>query len=105
MARPFLPSIRSVAAWNSRSAPFGLARRGAHLGRPIGPDAELVLPLWRLRADVELGDRERALAEGRADAVGGRVAAADHDDMLAAGQDRRFAGHIFRPTRRFCCTR
>ena len=67
---------------------FGLRGRGAHLGRPVGPDGELVFLLRRLRADVELGDADRALAEGGADAVGSGVATADHDDMLAAGHDR-----------------
>ena len=67
---------------------FGLRRRGAHLRRPIGPDRKLVFLFGRLRADVELGDAHRALAERRADAVGRRIAAADDDDMLAAGDDR-----------------
>ena len=47
VTRPFLPSSPRVAAWNSRSAPFGLARRGAHLGRPVRPDRQLVLALGR----------------------------------------------------------
>src|SRR5690606_23269062 len=67
---------------------LGLAGRGPHLGRPIGPDGELVLLLRRLWADVELGDAHGALAEGGADAVRRRVAAADHHDMHAAGEDR-----------------
>ena len=85
---------------------LGLRGGGAHLGRPIGPDGELVFLLRRLRADVELGDRDRALAEGGADAVGRGVAAADDDDMLAAGEDRPAASRAAMsspPTRRFCC--
>src|SRR5208282_903422 len=49
---------------------------------------ELVLGLRRHRQDFELGHLEGALADGRADAVGTRVAAADHHDMFAAGEDR-----------------
>src|SRR5271166_1296974 len=43
--------------------------------------------LGRLGQELELGDRARALAHGVADAVGAGVAAADHDDVLAAGAD------------------
>ena len=42
----------------------------------------------RLRHDFEIGDRQRALAERGADAVGAGVAAADDDDVLAVGEDR-----------------
>ena len=42
----------------------------------------------RRRKDFEIGHRQRALADRRADAVGAGVAAADDDDVLAAGQDR-----------------
>src|SRR5690606_8486431 len=59
---------------------FRLAGGGAHLGRPIGPDRQLVFPLRRTRTDVELCDAHRALTESGADAVGRGVAAAnDHD--------------------------
>ena len=49
--------------------------RGARLGRP--------------GQDLELGDALRALADGRADAVGAGVAAADDDHVLAGGGDGR----------------
>src|SRR4051794_38602911 len=42
---------------------LGLAGRGPHLGWPIGPDRKLVLALRRPRSNVELRDREGALAE------------------------------------------
>src|SRR5207249_2794633 len=68
-------------------AAFLLARGGAVLDRPERPAQPLVLLLRRLRKDLELGDRSRALAVGGADAVGPGVAAADDDDMLALGID------------------
>ena len=43
------------------------------------------------RHDLELGHRGRALPERGADAVRAGVAAADHDDMLALGENRRRA--------------
>ena len=43
--------------------------------------------LGRRRHDFELGDGFRALPERSADAVRAGVAAADHDDMLAVGED------------------
>src|SRR3970282_2576995 len=71
----------------ARSA-FGLARRGAELERPVGPGERLVLLVRRLGKDLELRDRDGALPERWADAVGARVAAADHHDLLAFCQDR-----------------
>ena len=68
---------------------FLVARRGAQLQRPVRPRQQLVLVLGRLRHDLEIDDRDRALADRGADAVGAGVAAADHDDMLAGGEDRR----------------
>ena len=67
---------------------FLLARRGAQLQRPVRPGQQLVLLLGRPRHDLELRDRERALADRGADAVGAGVAAADDHDVLAAGEDR-----------------
>ncbi len=67
---------------------FRLAGRSAHLGRPIGPDAELVFLFRRLRTDIELGHIDRALTESRADAIRCRIAAADNYDMLAACENR-----------------
>ncbi|MCY1222764.1 hypothetical protein D9M72_348680 [compost metagenome] len=69
-------------------SPFGLAGRGAHLRCPERPDGKLVFLLRRLRADVELGHLDRALAEGGADAVRRGIATADDHDVLAAGEDR-----------------
>ena len=43
--------------------------------------------LGRRRHDLELGHRHRALPERSADAVRAGVAAADHDHMLAAGEN------------------
>ena len=68
---------------------FGLARRGAHLQRPVRPGQALVLVLGRRRHDFELRHRQRALPERGADAVRSGVAAADHHHMLAAGENVR----------------
>ena len=68
-------------------AAFLVRRRGPQLDRPIRPDERLVLLLGRLRQELELGDRLRALAIRRADAIRTRVAAADDDHVLAGGQD------------------
>ena len=46
-------------------------------------------PRW-LRADIELHNALRALAQRRPKAVRSRVAAADDDDVLSAGVDRRY---------------
>ena len=67
---------------------FLLRRRGAQLERPVRPGQRLVLVHRRLRHDLELGDRRRALAVRGADTVRAGVAAADHDDMLARRDDR-----------------
>ena len=66
---------------------FLVARRGAQLERPFRPGQQLVLVHRRLRHDLEIGHRERALADGGADAVGAGVAAADHHDVLAVGEN------------------
>ena len=42
----------------------------------------------RCRKNFEVGHRQRTLADRGADAVGAGVAAADDDDVFAAGQDR-----------------
>ena len=68
---------------------FFVARRRAQLQRPVRPGQHLVLDRRRLRHDLEIPHRERALADRGADAVGAGVAAADDDDVLAAGEDRR----------------
>src|SRR5690606_15654181 len=68
--------------------PLRLARRGSHLGRPVGPDRKLVFLFRGLRPYVELGDSHRALPEGGPDAIRGGVAAADDDNMLSACHDR-----------------
>jgi hypothetical protein len=57
--------------------------------RPVRPGDALVLVLGRRRHDFELRDGFRALPERRADAVRTGVAAADHDDMLAFGENVR----------------
>ena len=67
---------------------LGLGGGGAELGGPIGPHRQLVFLHGRYGADVELGDRERTLAEGGAHAIRGGVAAAHHHHVLAAGEDR-----------------
>src|SRR5574337_1095097 len=67
---------------------FLVARRGSELHGPVRPGEELVLMLGRHGQNFELRHFERALADRGADAVGARVAAADDDDVLAAGEDR-----------------
>ena len=74
---------------------FRLRRRGPEFRRPIRPDGHLVFLERRDGADVELRDRERALTECRADAVGRGVTAADDDDMLATGPDRQLVTFRF----------
>ena len=68
---------------NSRSAPSSWLDEVRSLIGQFGQVSALFSLLGRHRHDLELGDRERALAEGGADAVGAGVAAADDDDMLA----------------------
>src|SRR5271166_5153138 len=70
-----------------------MARRGAQLERPVRPGDKLVLGKGRRRHDLEIGDGERALADGGADAVGAGVAAADHHDVLA-GRENRLAAVV-----------
>src|SRR6202030_135373 len=77
---------------------FLVARRGAQLERPLRPSEELVLARGRLRHDLEIRHRARALADRSADAVRAGIAAADDHDVLAAGEDRlplrlRFPAH------------
>ena len=88
---PFSPTARLVSTAQSRSHAFLMRVRGAQLERPVRPDQRLVLLLRRLRQDLELGDRGRALADRGADAVRAGIAAADHHDMLALGGDRAVA--------------
>ncbi|ABA48089.1 hypothetical protein BURPS1710b_3715 [Burkholderia pseudomallei 1710b] len=64
-------------------AAFLVRRRRAQLDRPVRPHERLVLRLGRLRQQLELRDVLRAVAVRRADAIRTRVAAADHDDVLA----------------------
>src|SRR5260370_11978294 len=54
----------------------------------MGPSELLVFLGGRLQHDLEIGDRERALADRRADAVGAGIAAADHHHMLVGREDR-----------------
>ena len=53
------------------------------------PGRFVVAAVGRFRQDFQLGDADRALADRRADAVAARVAAADHDHVLALGGDHR----------------
>jgi hypothetical protein len=64
-----------------------MRRRRTELDRPVGPHERLVLLLGRLRQQFELRDRFRFLPIRRTDAVGAGVAAADHDHILAPGDD------------------
>src|SRR5262249_58174421 len=68
--------------------PLFVARWRPQLERPIGPGDRLVLLCGRLRHDLEIGHRKRALADRRADAVGPGITAADHHHMLASREDR-----------------
>ena len=86
---PFAPRKPAGRDGEIALGALGLARGGAQLERPVRPGERLVLLLRRLRQDLELRDRDRALPERGADAVGAGVAAADHDHVLAFGQDRR----------------
>src|SRR5690606_28030710 len=67
---------------------FLVARGGAQLHRPVGPGECLVFLFGRARHDLYLSDALGALAIRRADAVGAGVAAADHDHILASGDER-----------------
>src|SRR5262249_55998417 len=61
---------------------------GGELGGEVGAGGEVVLLGGGPRHDLQVGDRQRALTDGGADAVGAGVAAADDDDVLAGGEDR-----------------
>ncbi|MGO7273654.1 hypothetical protein ACCS56_38090, partial [Rhizobium ruizarguesonis] len=52
------------------------------------PSCKLVFLLRRLRPGVELGNPDGPLAEGRANALRSRIAAADDDYMFGAVNDR-----------------
>src|SRR5258708_1466159 len=60
---------------------------GGELERPVRTRERLVLLLGRLRHQLEVHHRLGSLAERSADAVAARIAAADHDHMLARGHD------------------
>ena len=62
---------------------------GAQLERPVRPGQHLIFVQRRLRHDLEIRHRARALAEGGADAVRSGIAAADHHHMFTGRQDRR----------------
>src|SRR5690606_39246434 len=64
-----------------------VGRRRAQLDRPVRPGQGLVFLHRRLRHQLELRHRLRALPVAGPDAVGPGVAATDHDDVLAGGQD------------------
>src|SRR5690606_26470978 len=68
-------------------APFLVAGGGAQLDGPVRPGQRAVLLFGRLGQQLELGHADRAVAVGRAHAVGAGVAPADHDDVLALGTD------------------
>ena len=65
LTTPFSPSKRTVATAKSRTTPSSWRRGGAHLHRPVRPGERLVLLLGRGGHDLDLGDRERALAVAR----------------------------------------
>ena len=97
---------RWVMTAKSRSAPSSWLEEVRSFSGQSGQVSELVLLLRRLRHDLELGHREGALADRGADAVGAGIAAADDDDVLAAGEDGLARSAAARPlTRRFCCGR
>ena len=54
---------------------------------PLGPGVVGAALLRRLREKLKLVYNLRALAVGRAQAVGARIAAAEDDDPLALGRD------------------
>ncbi|CAM5626735.1 hypothetical protein RLIN73S_07043 [Rhodanobacter lindaniclasticus] len=64
--------------------------------RPVRPGQRLVLLRRRLRQQLELGDRRRALAVGGAHAIRAGVAATDHHHLLVGGAQlfrQHVAGH------------
>src|SRR6478752_1268031 len=64
--------------------------RGAELHRPARPRRQVVRARGRRLADqLDLRHRGGPFAVCVRDAVGARVTAADHDDVLAGGRDRR----------------
>src|SRR5208337_2225319 len=82
------------------------ARIGAELGgglllavvktidlRPLGPGIVLGAVVGRAREDFQLHQTLAVVAQGRPDAVGAGVAAADDDDVLALGGNE---GALFR---------
>ena len=86
--RPSRPEKCVVSTENSRSAPSSWLDEVRSFSGQFGQVRSLSSFSRRLRHDLELRHRDRALAEGRADAVGAGVAAADHHDVFAVGEDR-----------------
>ncbi len=71
-------------------AAFLVRRRRAVHQRPRGPRRGGGPLVGRPRHDLELMDRLRTLAVGRAEAVGAGVATTDDDDVLALSGERGF---------------
>ena len=88
LARPRRRSFCVITA-KSRSAPSSWLDEVRSFIGQSGQVSALFSFSRRLRHDLELGDRQRALADRGADAVRAGVAAADDDDVLAAGEDRQ----------------
>ena len=85
-------SPREVRGRDREVALAALVQRvgGAELHRPARPRRDVVGPRGRRLADeLDLRHRRGALAVRVADAVGARVAAADHDHVLAGRRDHR----------------
>ena len=82
------PENFCVSTEKSRSAPSSWLDEVRSFSGQSGQVSSLFSCSGRLRHDLEIGHRQRALADRGADAVGAGVAAADHDDVLAVGEDR-----------------
>ena len=85
---PLAPEKRVVITAKSRSAPSSWLDEVRSFSGQFGQVSTLFSCSGGAGQNFEIGDRQRALADRGADAVGAGVAAADDDDMLAAGEDR-----------------
>ena len=98
------PLNRCVETEYSRSPPSSCAPETRKMCGHCGHGLSAAL-LGRNRHQLELVDRQRALAVRRAEAVGAGVAAADDDDVLVLRRDELGSGMTSPSLRRFCSVR
>ena len=82
---PSSPRSSLVKTLQRRSQPSSCDEEVRMILRPVRPGGLVVAALGRLGQDLQLRHGDGALADRRAHAVAARVAAADHDHVLALG--------------------